>query len=409
MYNYTKLIIKTTASFIIVMVLLIAGAFMFREWIFSQQYLQENAFLKAAGEGYQNMMTYFIGDNPPRNIAINYIFPFVLFFMSVSILSIISLVFLLISRRIYKSIALKRRMKKVDVIQDLILDYLYEPDTITFETLRGEKKKLVIGEMVHLYGFIIGEKAEMLKKLFKDLRLDRYVAKKINSIFWDNKLRYINVATAMDLANLIFIIKKYVNSTNWHVRDAAQLSLLRLDKKYSFDFLNKVHRKISEWQETQMYHLIVKESIPVDDFSKYLLSDNDSVAILALKLMEDFEQRNHSEKIIKLLNHKNYHVKKQALKAIIGLNIKEAERTIINYYPNEKTSIQILSIEALAKFNTPNALAFIKHQLPSNNFDINKAAIKYLSNNAREEVLSQIKWNSDIEQIVKHVNNKQLV
>ncbi len=295
------------------------------------------------------------------------------------------------------------------LIQDLILDYLFEPDTITFETISGENKKLLVNEMMHLYGFIVGEKADMLKKLFKDLKLDKYVARKVKSFFWATQMKYINIATAMDLVNLRLLIKKHINSTNWHVRDAAQLAVLRLDKKYSFDFLNKVHGRISEWQETQMYHMITKESIPVEDFSKYLLSNNDSVAILSLKLMEDFEQTNHSEKIIKLLNHKNYHVKKQALKTVIGLNLKEAERMIIKDYQNERLSIKILSIQALAKFGTPTAIEFIKEQLPNSNFDINKAAIRCMNEENRNKVLSIIEWNEDIDKIVNQINNKQLV
>lgn len=409
MNNYTLLRVKASISFILVMFILIFGAFLFREWLLTNNYFADNVVLQNANEAYRDFFDYIKGDKPPHNIIIDYTLPFILFFITVSVVSIISVGILIVTRRVYIAIRNKRREKAIDRIQNLIIDYLYNKDTKIVDALRKEKKELVLNEMIHLHNSFIGEKIEHAKEIFMALNLDKYVKGKINSIFWHRQVKYLNAATAMDLEDLLPIAKKYINSSNWNVRNAAQLAALKLDKKYSFDFLGKIHRLISDWQQVQMHHLIIRESIPVEQFSKYLFTENTSVTIFCLRMMEAFGQKDHDEKIIKLLKHKDHNVRREALKAIIKLNIVEAEASITKLYDTEPVSVKILMMKALAIFNTASAIAFITKKLPSNIFDIDMSALKNLKPAARIQVLDKIEWNAQIEAISNHVSNKQIV
>lgn len=409
MNNYTLLRVKASFSFIFVMIILILGAFLFRDWLLSNNYFAHNPTLQSLLATYKEFFEYIKGDKPPHNIIIDYAIPFILFFITISFSSIIAVGGFVVIRRAFMHFYVNKRNAQIEGIQNLIIDYLYKPDSVIIETLKNEKKSLVVNEMVHLHNSFIGKKVENTKCIFEALELEKFVAKNINSILWHRKVRYLKVACAMDLVNLLPTAKKDINSSNWNVRNAAQLAALKLDKGYSFDFLAKVHRNISKWQQTQMHHLIIRESIPVEQFSQYLFTENKSVTIFCIRMMEAFNQKEHDEKLIKLLDDEDYDIRREALKAIIKLNVSDAESFITNTYDKQSVSIKILMMQALAKFNTPSAIAFITKKLPSDTFDINMSALKHLKPAARQTVLDKIEWNAQIEAIANHVNNKQIV
>lgn len=409
MNNYTLLRVKASISFILLMFILVAGAFLFREWLLSNNYFADSVILQNLSEAYKNFFDYIKGDKPPHNIIIDYTLPFILFFITLSFLSIIAVGLFIIIRRMYMAINTKKRGKAIDRIQNQIIDYLYNQDSAIIDSLKNENKELILNEIVFLHNSFIGAKIDRAKEIFMALHLDQYVKSKIKSSYWHRRVKYLFAAIAMDLEDLLPIAKRYINSSNWNVRNAAQLASLKLDKSYSFNFLAKVHKQISDWQQVQMHHLIVRESIPVEQFSQHLFTENKSVTIFCLRMMEAFGQKDHDEKIIKLLEHEDHDIRREALKAIIKLNILDAETLIEKIYDSQPVSVKILMMKCLAKFNTASAIAFITKKLPSDTFDINMSALKNLKPAARTQVLDKIEWNAQIEAISNHVNNKQIV
>lgn len=408
MNNYTKLRIKQTTAYIIVMTAIVVGALLFRQWVLSQYISNESPFWENIRSYYQYWLAYFQGGQPKTHTLLSFTLPIVLFFISFALVGIILSITFVLLRRSYKN---KRHAKKLiqrDGIQNLIIDYLFDPKTVTFETLKNENKELVIDQLMILHRTIIGNKAEKVQKLFYDLHLQRYVAKQIDSLKWERKVKYLNVASAMDLRAVHLVVKKNINSPNWNVRDAAQLASLRLDKTYNFDFLEKIHRPMSEWQQTQMLHLIIRESIPVTQFSKFLNSPNPSIVIFCLLLMEQFNQRENANAILKLIDNKDIDIRRKVIHAIRILEIKDATPLLIERFPKESAAFQLGIIKALAHLSTKEAIDFICSILPNKKFDINFMALLKLSAANRKIVLDKIKWNSQIEEIVKHINNTQI-
>ncbi len=403
MMNSQKKIIKPFLAFVLLMLGLILGAIVFVQWIlFGNSYL-DFPYLIALKEYYQEYIPFLLDDNPAQNSFIRYVVPLILFFISISVVSIVVLFFLLIIRRFSKL-----RQEIVDKIHNnrvekLIIEYLYTQSPFAVTNLKLFSKARVIKPLVVLHENIIGNKASLTNALFYELKLDAFVAKKIDSIFWHVRIKYMLVASSMNIVSVIDKIKRNINDQNSDVRNAAQNALLTLDKSHSFDFLHQVDYPISKWQQISLHRTIVRESIPLPNFGDFLMSKNDTVVIFALIMIESFYQRDNAEKVIALLKHSNEAIRHQALHVVKALDYKEAAPELIAKFSNESTHIQVDIVEALAKFDTPDSVDFLKKLLEKSDFKINWAIIKNMSSSTLKKIVGDNPPSAELEKMIKHL------
>ncbi len=398
--------IRLSLAFIITVTIVIIAAILFRNWLLYGYEVSENAFLNTFKETYQLYLSYLQGDSPRQNTIIYYSMPFILFFITISLLSIVILFLLLIVRRAQKlkqAIVLKHQKNKV---QNLIIEYLYSEDKSLIDKLKKSKKNLLVDQIITIHKSFIGNKSKAAKKLFYQLKLDVFTSKKISSFLWDEKVKYLHVAAVMNVITVIDKVKKNINSNNSNVRDAAQLALLELDFTHSFDWLHTIRKPISKWQQFNLHHLMVRESIPAPNFSKFILSQNKSVVIFSLCMMEAFAQDNARDKLLRLLTHRNNSIRHQVLHTIKDLGIKDATPILIDCYKKQRTHIKLDIIDVLANINTEESLAFLSSLLPNKKFFINMAILKSLNKTSRSKVLEKVTVTPDIDQILKHIANK---
>lgn len=395
--------IKLSLAFILFLVVFAFAALLFTNWLLFGNNPAESTFLHAVRGIYQQYMDYLLGDNPAQNRVIQYSVPFILFFMTISLLSIVILFILLIIRRTSKLKQETIDQIQLNKIQNLIIDYLFSENPNVINQLKLEPKGKVIDQLVILYNSNIGNKATLTKKLFYALNLDEFVINKILSWFWDVRVKYMYIAASMDVVSAIDVVKKNINTHNWNVRNAAQLALLTLDKSHSFYFLHKLHRPLSNWQQVNLHHTIVRESIPAPNFGDFILSQNNSVVNFGLSMIEAFNQKEEAERIIRLLHHKDSEIKHKALHTIKALVLKDAAPLLINKYPNENTHIQLDIVEALARFDTDESVAFLGKLFPTNNFETNLAIIKNTPSASIKKVIGNTPITPEIEKMLKFV------
>lgn len=391
--------IRLSLVLIIALILLVITAIAFKNWL-GGYYASENNLLELIRGFYIQYINSLQIDNSEQYIIINYSLPYILYCLTVSIISIVFLFIYLVLRRINKINKALYKKNSVGHIQNLIIDYLYNENQQSLDKLKKEKnnnfRKNVVKQLVVLNDNFIGNKSKLIKDLFYKLELDKLTNKKLNSFFWDQRVRYLRVAATMDIVPLLEKVKENINSNNCNVRDAAQLALVKLNKKNPFEFLNEIKRPISTWQQLNFHHLIERESIPVPKFANYLSSNNMSVVIFSLRMIEAFNQNEEQIKIIKLLLHKETEVRHQALHTIKELNIKEATPVLIEKYSLENLHIQLDIIEALAMNDTEESIVFLSSLLPSENFDINWAILKNLNEKSRKQVIETITTTPEI-------------
>ena len=395
--------IKLSLAFIIVFGALIVLAIAFKNWVLIGLNPLEVGLESTIKGAYQQYMMYIQGDNPNQNTVIRYSVPFILFFITISSLSIIILFILLIIRRTQKLKQETIDQMRINKVQNLIVDYLYDENPETLKQLELERKSEVIDQLVILYDSIIGNKAELVKKLFLELKLDEFVSNKINSSLWHVKMKYINVAATFDVASVTEKVRKNINSNNWNVRNAAQLALITLDRTHSFDFLHYLEKPLSKWQQISLHHLIVRQSIPIPNFSDFIISQNTSVVIFGLSMIEAFNQKENAQGVIRLLSHQDSEIRHQALHTIKELALKDAAPILIGKFNDENHHIQLDIIEALANFDTKESVAFLSSLLPKNDFEINMAIIKNMSPASLNKELETITITPEIEKMLRQV------
>jgi len=216
-------------------------------------------------------------------------------------------------------------------------------------------------------------------------------------------MKYINVAAALDVVSVTEKVRKNINSSNWNVRNAAQLALITLDRTHSFDFLHYLEKPLSKWQQISLHHLIVRQSIPIPNFSDFIISQNTSVVIFGLSMIEAFNQKENAQGVIRLLSHQDSEIRHQALHTIKELALKDAAPILIGKFNDENHHIQLDIIEALANFDTKESVAFLSSLLPKNDFEINMAIIKNMSPASLNKELETITITPEIEKMLRQV------
>jgi hypothetical protein len=290
--------------------------------------------------------------------------------------------------------------------QDLIIEYLFDENPTSFDLLKRIHKKILVEQLVTIKKTIIGNKADKVQALFFALNLDYYVERKVRSIFWDTRVKYIQIAAIMNVIGVTEIVRKGVNDRNWVVRGSAQIALLTLDSNHSFYFLHNLKFTLSKWQQINLHHLIIRNSIPLPHFSDYILSQNDSVVLFALDMMEAFAQQEKKETVIRLLNHQNEEIRRKAIHYVKEFEVKEAFSVLLKRLPSEKLLVQTEIIETFVKFNTSESLEYINSVFPNTEFEINHTIVNSLSNKNLKYILQGKVITPEIDLMLKQISYK---
>jgi hypothetical protein len=334
----------------------------------------------------------------------------VLLFIILCFISINILFILIILRRLIKFNKEKKDALKIEHIQKLIIQYLYsdQPANAILQ-LRRQQKQIVIDQLLALYVSIIGNKARMVRELFFSLQLDEYVYQKCNNYYWHVRVKYMDIASTMKMERVKNIAKKYMDSSNPLMRTCAIKAYLNLDSEHSFDYLHHFKKYITEWNQINLYNLIVKQSLTVPSFYQFLSSNNPTVVCLALKMIQLHIQTEKRSEILGLLLHKDISVRKEAVRTIKVLSIKEAIPILIANYDTESAPVRLEIIRTLAKLDTPESTSFLIELLKLDDFKLRMEIIKNISLIHRKRILTEFESNKEIVSIVKHVSDRRIM
>ncbi|MDR3704531.1 MAG: HEAT repeat domain-containing protein [Paludibacteraceae bacterium] len=349
-------------------------------------------------------------DNTPHQVFLRYFIALVSLFIIICFISINVLFILLILRRLIKFDKEKKDALKIEHIQKLIIQYLYsDKSAYAIDQLRRQQKQIVVDQLLALYVSIVGNKARMVRELFFSLKLDEYVYMRCNNYYWHVRVKYMDIASIMKIERVKNIAQRYMHSSNSLMRTCAIKAYLNLDSEHSFDYLHRFKKYITEWNQINLYNLIVKQSLSVPSFYQFLSSDNPTVVCFALKMIQLHIQTERRREVLQLLLHKDTAVRKEVVITIKVLYIKEAVPLLMANYKTESELVQFEIIRTLAKLDTEESTLFLINLLNVDDFKFRMEIIKNISLTYRKRILTEFESNKEIVAIVKHVSDKRIM
>lgn len=256
------------------------------------------------------------------------------FFASASLLFI----FILYTRRIIST-----RDHRIDNLkfkyQYLIYEALVESrtenganaQTLIVEKLKKEvaktklHKQVLIDLIIDLKKNFLGDAEKQFVRLYQDLHLFQYSFEKLKSSRWDVQAKGIRELTEMNPEDFDtqLAITKMRDARNHSVAEEAQIASIRLEK-HPLSFLHDLEKPLTEWQQINLHHLLLKIN-KKPDFTQWLSSSNESVVLFALKMIADFEQKQSEFKVSQCLSHQSIRIREEALRTLLKLKPNTSE------------------------------------------------------------------------------------
>lgn len=342
------------------------------------------------------------------------------------ILFITLLVFSLVFNR-YKHEQLALKKKEIDT---LVNDFLTE---IIFSSYSGKEIKekiadfktqipydekwcryVILNKLIHFKQNIHGFDQNQILLVYKYFGLQSYSQRLINDRRWYFKSLGIYHYQVLDYKIKKGQLKSFLHHKNKYLRSNALIATIALSDE-KFGVLDNYTEKISRADELKILDIIYqKKSKLPENIIKWISHENNSIVILALKLLIRYKEPLTIAQINHLLQNNDVLVRKEVLLAIRELELHEANETLMQHYPTESNKRNRIScLKTLGIIGNNKTLQFATEILTSENdleikFEIvnciNKIDKTYFDNFTAENETE----NNTIKKIVLHVTNPYL-
>lgn len=285
-----------------------------------------------------------------------------------------------------------------------------------FSKLPINKKRVrnvLMDELRVYHSNFTGFTADILKSLYLNLNLEKYSVQKLKSHLWEVQIEGIREVSQFWLTKYDDIIFKLTDHEHEIVRMEAQTAYVKLNTEDPFKFLDKMRVRILPWHQLILFEVITKaQNVKIPSFSKWLFSDNDSIVIFCLKLINHYQQLDAIGDIVKLLHHPNEEIKKAAVNVIGKLEAEFIENTLLEIYYEESLKIKLEIINAIGRISSGNYMDFLESRLNSDNFEIRMTSMKSILAHGKKgkEKLESLKEtvSSENQKIIIHVLDRRI-
>lgn len=390
----------------------------------------QNLIHKIGSSNFLTKFNYFnnpiltLPDSPFSTEFIFSVLKFVI--IPIFLLFIVLLVFSLVINR-YKHEQLALKKKEIDT---LVNDFLTE---IIFSSYSGKEMKekiadfktqipydekwcryVILNKLIHFKQNIHGFDQNQILLVYKYFGLQSYSQRLINDRRWYFKSLGIYHYQVLDYKIKKGQLKSFLNHKNKYLRSNALIATIALSDE-KFGVLDNYTEKISRADELKILDIIYqKKSKLPENIVKWIYHENNSIVILALKLIIRYKEQLTIAQINHLLQNNDVLVRKETLLAIRELELREANETLIDHYPTESNKRNRIScLKTLGIIGNNKTLQFATEILTSENdleikFEIvnciNKIDKTYFDYFTAENETE----NNTIKKIVLHVTNPYL-
>ncbi|QCR21531.1 HEAT repeat domain-containing protein [Pontibacter sp. SGAir0037] len=258
------------------------------------------------------------------------------------------------------------------------------------------QKQLFLENLIILRKNIIGELADKLNQLYKDLGLHIYSKQKLYSGSWDVIAKGIGELTEMGMKQDSVLIRTFINHPNQILRSEAQVSYLKLQNEEPFSFLDELEEPLLEWSQMQLGRAAQKtQFLKLPHFEKWLHKKEPSIVIFCIRMISFYNQHGSAPKLIKMLDHPNEKVRLEAVIAICHLEIYDATEKMLQIFDREPLKVQLEILKTLPNISGEENIPFYEQLLHHHDKSLQLAAAKAIvrSGHRGEEIMATIQNN----------------
>ena len=311
----------------------------------------------------------------------------------------------------YKIITKKNKWNAIidQEIYETILDDEPNSNTDFTDYLKSSSfKHYFIKKLLKAEQNFSGNSKENIRNLFDHYKLKKISLQKLNSQKDYEIAEAIQEVTAMNHVETLPKIKSMLQHKNDLVRSEAQYGLVKFSGFEGLYFLDNLQEQLTDWQQLKLLDAIT--ILPNNDevdiiISNWLKSPNQSVKILAMKLIRKFQLLQMHDLVADNLHDSDEKVVEETIKTLVRIEDDSTSKLLIEQYEtcNEKFQIQIL--KALEKISNPENNTFLETQAKENpSFSVKKASVKALNNCCSKTDLQKLAHQSNSPELKQIIN-----
>jgi hypothetical protein len=328
---------------------------------------------------------------------------------------IILLITILLNRRWMEKEA-KLRQYLLEQYQSLIIDYLFgNAASDAFRSIASDnyRRQVLIDQMIDVSVNLKGDSEDKLTRLYKELELDKDSIRRAHSRKWHLRIKGFRELAFMGIKEANEEMYKSLNSRNEILRMEAQIALVRLSDKEHFEFLSRLERPFSLWEQMTLHDLILQHNIPVPEFRKWLSSANPTVAMFALRMIREFKQRDAEPEVKIALLHRDHRVSQLAVEVSGDLDMRATLDTMKRMYKFQDYNGCLEIVKSMGKMPELAMMGFLKLVLDKeDDVQLQIEAVKAIENMGEEGVKALVKvMKSEYKNyniIVRHVLDRRI-
>lgn len=275
-------------------------------------------------------------------------------------------------------------------------------------------KNIILKKIISIKQNMNGHKVDQIITIYKLFGLDDYSIKLIESNKWYMISLGIYHLQVLDYKLKKVYFKPFLETKNPYLKSNVLIASISLSDE-QFSFLNDYKEKISAADELKILDIMYQKDICVPEkINNWLLNSNNSVVILALKIMVRCKQPLTLPQIERLLSSPDKSVRKEAMVTIRDLKITAANDILMRSYVMETDKRNKLSIlKTIAVLGTETNKVFCTDLLLDEKdldlkFEIARSIDTIDKTYFKNFKISDKKESDIIERIVLHLNNPLL-
>jgi hypothetical protein len=370
--------------------------------------------------GFKNIL--FFNNDSPWLIRYNYfgksvvlVNALIITILASFVTMIILLIVILLNRRRMEKES-KLRQYLLEQYQALIIDFLFgNAGSDSFRPIASDnyRRQVLVDQMIDVSVNLKGDSEDKLTRLYKELELDRDSLQRAYSRKWHKKVKGFRELAFMGIKEANDEMYKSLNSRNEILRMEAQIALVRLSEKEPFDFLSRLKRPFSLWEQITLHDLIIQHELPVPEFKKWLTSANPTVVMFALRMIREFKQRDAEPEVKVALLHRDPRVSQLAVQVAGDLDMRNTLDTMKRMYKFQDYNSCLEIVRSLGKMPDPSMMGFLKLVLDKeDDVQLQIEAVKAIENMGEEGVKALVKiMKSEYKNyniIVRHVLDRRI-
>ena len=275
-------------------------------------------------------------------------------------------------------------------------------------------RKFILNKIIHIKENLNETNEHTMLLIYKYFGFDEISNKLIRNRKWYSKSEalhhYQNIGYKIKTGH----VKKLLNSKNTALRSNAIIALISLSDE-KFDVLDNYKYNISKSDEVKILDIIYrkKSNIP-KNVNNWLNSKNDSIVIIAIKLIVRFRHKQDIslEQISHLLKSENNLVRKEVILAIRELVMFEANEILMEHFKVETNLRNKISvIKTLNTIGTTENITFLSELLKKHeNLELDlKLEIVNFINKTDTTFFNNFKFNNkekhtELQKMIAHSN-----